>query len=237
MNIGALHLKFKERSGVAGGYGDSSPYEIDLKINEAQNWLIKNYKLIQRADSQLVKDLYAPFIVREEVNMTEISPNRLYIVSLDNLNHNYVQLEQFTYLCGDDYATVDIESFDTINRKLKDAHQKPSRKWNRSLATILDNKLYVYTEQKLNEGIITYIRRPEDVFFGGYNTEAYLYCQENGGTNCDNYYKATDDPVTSEFSDHYQELVVDVAVWLNSGKTANSLINQLTKEKLNFNNS
>ena len=71
MTIAGLHQRFKDRIGVSNGYEDLLPYEIDLKINEAQNWLIFQYGNKDQ-ELSLVKNLLAPFFKPLPVKFTEV---------------------------------------------------------------------------------------------------------------------------------------------------------------------
>lgn len=228
MNIGGLHQRFKDRIGVSNGYGDLLPYEIDLKINEAQNWIVSKYGN-QSSEQSFIKNLLAPFFKSADVDFFRIKDAKVYEVILPQ---DLVYVEKLTYNCNDLPSTVSIVTLDQIDSMRGDELQKPSKLFNRSLAVFQDKKLTVYTEQKLTKGSLVYLRKPKPVFFGGYDTTDYTFCVENSQGNCDQYYSTNSSPEGLEFFDVHQELILDVAVYLETGKIINSAINRLIGEKM-----
>lgn len=228
MNIGGLHQRFKDRLGVSNGYGDLLPYEIDLKLNEAQDWIVTKYG-DQSAERSFIKTLLAPFFKTVFVDFLEINNGKEYYFSLPS---DIVYVEKITYTCNELPSQISIVPLDQIDKMRTDELQKPSRYFNRSLAVIEESKVRIYTDQILRTGELTYLRQPKHVFFGGYDTTDYLYCVNSGESNCNRYYSQSSDPVSLEFLEAHQNLVIDVAVFLESGKVLNSAITQIIGQKI-----
>jgi len=230
MNIGGLHQRFKNRIGVSNGYEDLLPVEIDSKLNEAQNWIVTKYG-DQSANRSYIKNLLAPFYKSIDVTFTPIVNSKEYSV---NLPDDLVYVEKLTYTCSSNNSPskVSIVTLDEIDGMRGDELQKPNKLFNRSLAIVQDGQLRVYTEQTLTKGKLVYLRKPKPVFFGGYDTTDYTFCIENSQGNCDQFYNQSTDPQNSEFLETHQELIVDIAVFLESGKIINSAINQIIGQKI-----
>lgn len=228
MNIGGLHQRFKNRLGVTNGYGDLLPHEIDSKLNEAASWIVAKYGNMD-AEQSFVKNLLSPFFKSLDVTFKVVEEEKLYELEIPSDSE---QIERLTYKCKGNDATVDITTHDNLSTLLGDALLKPSKVFNRSIAVIEDGKLILHTAQKLTTGKLVYLRKPKPVFYGGYDTAEYLFCTENGQGDCNKFYNQNSDPVNSEFLDNHQELLVDIAVFLESGKIINSAINRLVSQKI-----
>ena len=238
MTIKRLHNLVLSRCGQSGAYQDLTNVEIDERLNEAQRHIVEYYR--QFSDSQTKKDIEAPFIVLDEKVKFEETSEGLssYFFSFKDLKQTYVHLDKITFVCSNNTGIVDITDLDSLSYKLNDAHQKPSELWNRVLGVIADNGVYLYADQEIDTFYVSYMRMAKDVFYGNYDSVEYIACVNEANRlsqpteQCDIYYKNNGDPVTSEFSEHYQHLLIDVAVYLITGQTKNSIVYQLTQNKL-----
>ena len=126
---------------------------------------------------------------------------------------------------------------------MQDPHRRPSDKWKRKVAVIeqstnasVEKSLFVYSESAVDNISLEYLRKPIEVYFGGYDSVEYTNCINTGGTNCTQYYHFSgipSDPVDCDLPESYHNLVVDIAVQefariLEDGNRFN-----LTQDKIN----
>lgn len=121
-------------------------------------------------------DLLEHFVVPEESVSVSGSSNRYEINLYSDLNKPYLHLKRInlTSDCNDDPVIVRIVPHSKLSYFLRDTNHKPSKKWNRALAVIADNKLIIYTDFEITSATLTYIRRPTKHFIGGYDTLEYI---------------------------------------------------------------
>lgn len=241
MNIGGMHHEFKDRSNRLESI-DLLPFEIDSKLNDAQRIAVEHYSQLHQVafeQTQQRVDMFSPLLYEEKVTTLEKVEDNVYRIDLSLLKFPYLHLASAFATCNDKRIKVAMVSQDELSYKLNDAFQKPSLKWGRFLGNIRrkqdqESFLYIYTDGAISEIRLAYIKRPKQMFFGGYDTAEYIFCTENRNENCSKYYDASHAPVNCELNEFYHNLIVDIAVWLTIGKTQNQFINSLMREKISL---
>lgn len=249
MTIAEQHKEFDIRANKIDTqhYINLKPSQKDSFLNDAALFICNHYgELFEFQKSQFNKDLFGTLLVKypDQPEVFPILSGDIYEVVLSNLKYDYLHLDSAYVKCGSQYVTVKMLDADSQG-KLGTAFQNPSFKWRRLLGTIgksstgQGTSLYIYSDVNLTTYPVRveYIKIPQKVFFGYYDTIEYLDCQkrqDNGFSteDCNQYYKKTDTPVNSDLPKTYHSLQVDVAVWLATGKTENQFISNFISNKL-----
>lgn len=251
MNIAKQHKEFKLRLNKVDSNHDIDfrPNQIDSFIDAAAIFMIEHYgELKPFAKSQFGKDLFSTLLIKypdQPELLPSSSTGQQYEFLLSSLKYKYLHLDRAYVQCGTNVVPISLITHDEQD-KLNDHYTKPSFLWKRLLgiigksSTTTGSSLYVYSDVVLGSTKklrIEYIKYPNKVFFGNYDTIEYLDCQRRSNLNfpvedCNQYKKKTDAPVNSELPESYHDLQVDVAVWLATGKTENQLLNNFLNNKL-----
>lgn len=226
MIIQKMHWLFKERYNKlnSNNYRDLSTYQIDEKINDAQIVFLEEHSYQEGSlqDFDMVNNLLVTS-PEQPVLSPVTSSNNIYQFNLSSLKYPLFKIKRIVANtnCGNILiADTQIVGHDKLNIMLDDYHQQPSKKWKRLLAVLakssssLNQNLYIYSTQGfvVNSIQIDYIRKPKEVFYGGYNTIEYLNCVSSGSTHCTQFYSAATQPVNCEIDERYHSLIVDYAV-------------------------
>lgn len=228
MTIQEMHYEFKVRANRLDTlhYQDLNPYVIDSLINNAQLFFMEHYGYVSRLPFEALQsriDMLSNLVIGfpEQPALTPIViDSNVYEVKLENLIYDYAHLVRMYVDSNCGVINVKLVPMNNLNRMLRDALQKPSAKWKRLLATLrktstsINPSVYVYSEPNLtfNKVMIEYIKKPREVFYGGYNSIKYDVCVQNGGINCNQFYNITTPPVDCEIAETYHSLIVDIAV-------------------------
>lgn len=250
MNIAKQHKEFKIRLNKVDSNHDIDfkPNQIDSFLDGAAIFMIEHYgELKQFGKSQFTKDLFSTLLVKypdQPELLPTSSTGQQYEFSLANLKYKYHHLDRAYVQCGTNVVPVTMITHDEQD-KLNDEYTKPKFLWKRLLGIIAKSSttpkssLYVYSDVALNATKklrIEYVKYPNRVFFGGYDSIEYIDCKKRESNDpaedCNRYKKRTDTPVSSELPESYHDLQVDVAVWLATGKTENQLLNNFLNNKL-----
>lgn len=222
MSVQKLHWLVKQRYNKldSNHYRDLTPLELDEAINDAQFQFLERVVFVEDMPRF---DMVSNLIVSasEQGSITPVNAvGNVYEFDLDALTYPYYHYKR-AYADTDCGTTkVEIVGHGRLSDILTDAMSRPSRKWRRLVGTFAkssssDGKsLYVYSEpgwviSSLN---IEYVRKPKNVFFGGYDTIEYLECVNTGGSNCAQWYSSASDPQDCEIADDYHTLIADYAV-------------------------
>lgn len=252
MNIAKQHSEFKLRGNKVDSnhYVDLFPSQIDSFLNSSADFIVEHYgELRDFAKTQFNKDLFGTMLVMfpdQPALVPSSTQGQQYEYDLSNLKYEYRHLDRAYVQCGNLVVPVSLFTGDQ-QHKLNDAYQKPSFLWKRLLAKIgksstsSSTSLYVYSDVDLNnkELRIEYVKGPKKVFFGGYDSIEFLECQRLNHlpnppiiVDCNQYYNASDYPVSSDLPEAIHSLQVDVAVWLFTGKSENQFLNQFISNKI-----
>ena len=164
----------------------------------------------QRTD--MLSDLVVSFPKQPILTPVEVAPG-IFEVKFSDLKYPYCHLVRAyadTSACG--IVNITPKQHDDFNRILNDDLTKPSRAWKRAPSRIAastddsGSSLYIHTNQEfdISEVKLEYIKKPRDVFFGGYDSLAYI----NGDLTAPN---KSSDPIDSEIC-KYKDILVKLAV-------------------------
>lgn len=226
MIIQKMHWLFKERYNKlnSNNYRDLSPYQIDEKINNSQLIFIEEFSYPENTLQDL--DMVGNLLVtspEQPLLLPITSSNNVYQFDLSALKYPLHRIKRITANtnCGNVLiADTQILGHDKLNLILDDYHQKPSKMWKRLVAVLAkssvanNQNLYIYSVPGFTVTSIQvdYIRKPREVFFGGYNSIEFAQCTSSGGSNCSQYYNNLTPPVDCEIDSRYHDLIVDYAV-------------------------
>lgn len=246
MDIKRMHSEVKLRyNKINSNHKQDLPTAfIDDFLNDAQSEFVeicysgnnsKRYKLGFEFTQQRM-DMLASLIIPEETIIPTLFKTNIYRVNLDNLAHDYRH-----YISGYVNTTcgkidLNIIRHSELETMLINENTKPSKIWRRCLATITGNtgiggnqSLLIYTggEFDITEVVLTYMKEPKKLFYGGYNTLEFI----NGDTTA---YDATDPAVSCELpsSGMGHSLIVDIAIQLIAGSIEDLQKLQITEDKI-----
>jgi len=251
VNIKRQHFLVKLRSNklASNNYADLLPIHIDEGLNEAHNFFLNKFAHVDQfpfeANSQrleMLSTLAVGYPEQMELTPTKIE-NGLYELNYSNLKYEHAATIKAQIVCNSKKIPVVFCKKNELDKKIDDSFQKPSVKWSISLGTIRksstgnNTSLYIHVPEatSISSVRMEYIKKPKDVFFGGYNSADYLACIENSTESyCkNNFYHTGNVPVSSELPDQYHDLLVDIAVYLITGKTENINLQNIISNKIN----
>jgi hypothetical protein len=211
---------------------DFSPAFIDDILNEALFDYVelfatgnnnKKYRLSVEANQQRI-DMLLAFIPEPAVLTPTLIDESCGIYEIE-LPEDYFHLLKLTYKDSEcdqcDPIGVEIETHNNIDNVLTDEYQKPSKRWQRLVGLFRDkNKIVIYTnnEFELDELELSYIKCPNQVYFGGYRSV-------DGDLN------ELSDPIDPEL-DKYCHILIEIAVQNVARDLYDTVQVQLRDEKL-----
>lgn len=224
INIKKVHTKFKfDYNKLDSNHKqDFVPAYIDLIINSA---VLEFVQVIYSGNSGKMNkygfevtqnriDMLSELVINDEPKRT---PSELrtgvFEYPLRWLNEDYLHHIR-SYIdtdCGP--INLKIVQHDDMNRILNDEFQRPNRGWKRIPANFARSSsgegrsLYIYTNDLFDVSDVQfeYIKKPNKVFFGNYDTIEYC----SGDLNFPN--KETD-PINLDLPEEYLDYIVDIAV-------------------------
>lgn len=246
-NIKKIHELFKIKSNKldSNAQADLPPAFIDLLIWEALNEYVdifytgsdKQLKLGFES-TQKRTDMLKDFVVSypQEPYLSPTSPTYslngtiVTIFNLASLSKIYKHFLRGTVLneCNK-RLKLSIEKNDHLDYKLGDEFAKPSSKWGTTLGIIEKDILKVYSDVPLQNLEISYIKRPDKPFFGGYNTLEFI----NGDSTAPSVSSAA---VHIELNDTYSNILTDIMVANMAAYIGDYNKSQDTKNKIMTNN-
>lgn len=238
MNIARQHWEFKLRFNKLNSNHkeDLNPAKIDSFLNQAPIWMIHNYgQMFEKY--QFLKDMFSTLVVKDELVDVFNVANNVYEFKLNNLKEDYFHHVRSSVSCNGSYIDVSIMEHDEGHKRTS-FYTKPNYKWKRLLGEIgrssdgTGQSLFVYSDKVLTTINITYLKQPQEVFFGGYDSIEYVHCIRTNQNNCNQFLNQNSDPVNSDLPEQFHNFQVDVAVFLASGKTENINLQRLLKDNL-----
>lgn len=241
MNIKRMHGEVKLRMNKMNSNHkkDFPTAFIDDFLNDAQEEFkeicysgnnLKKYRLGFEA-SQLRVDMLMTLVIPEETITG--TGTTIYKINLNSLSKPYDHFlnGKVNTSCG--VMSIEIVRHNEIDELMRNENRKPSAIWKRCLGVFAtdasSNKcLYLYNDGQftITNAQITYLKRPKQMFFGGYDSLEYL----NGD---DSAPKATGYPsVNCELPEVSHSPIVDIAVQLMSIALEDPNKLQLVEEKL-----
>jgi len=265
MDIRRMHWEFKERINKldSSHKKDLSDVEIDAILNDMQHAYIeifysgnnyKKYKIGFEVTQQRIDMLSTVVIGQPEQSLILPSTSDLnlniYEFDFNDLKYKYKHLLRAYYIdpsCG--LFEIKIEQHDDINKVITDEFRGPSLVWKRLIGNIksssnvsTESSLYIYTNGviDISGGIyIEYIKQPQDVFLGTYDSFEYVNCIDDGGTNCELQYNVSSGSptgtISSELPQDYHTLLIDLAVQEYARRLEDVNRYNLVTDKINTN--
>jgi len=231
---------------------DLVPAQIDRIINNSSLELVElvyggNVSKLQQYGfeaTQQLTDLLSNFVIKnpDQPTLSPASYNsdfQVYEFRLSDLEYRYLHLLRMyvTTNCGKiRIGKVYQNEHDDLNVILLDAMTRPSKKWKRLVAVLGrssandgTSSIYVYTNGEFTiSGLdVEYLKYPDKVFFGGYDTLEYLSGDLTAPTS-------SDPPINSEFPDWVQRtLLINMCVGNISANLYDYNQSQLRDNKIN----
>jgi len=220
-------FKFKYNKLDSNHKQDFPPAFIDDLANSALFYYVEmfysgnNSKAIRMGFevTQQRMDMLSDFVIPAEVEGPKElikHPNGVYEFSFGDLKYTYKHLVR-TFVstdCG--IINITPKQHDDLNILLNDEYQKPSRAWKRIPSKIAKSSkdsgssLYLYTNEEFTIDTIQieYLKAPDKIFSGGYDTLDFL-CGEEAPSK-------ESDPIKTDLSECYLDTLVDIMVALAS---------------------
>lgn len=222
INIKTLHWVIqrefnKVNNDTRKGFND---YVKDNVINIAQ-YKVLNFYLNEFLKTGINKDLYAPFEIYnyniKPVLNTDSPLENVYILEYpEDMFHLRDGLLVKTKECGI-YRGEIIHSKDSTHMGINSYNGIcPIFKTCIAIQHGTNNK--VQLELRMPKGVIptmvyiNYLRKPNNVFSGNYDTIEYLTCTGEKGKDCDKYYNKSSNIVHCEFDEAYLDTIVSFSV-------------------------
>lgn len=234
MNIARMHhqIKFDYNKLNTNHNRDFPKAFLDDLINTSQDDLVeilfsgnnsKQFKLGFEATQQrldLISNLVISYPLQTDLIPSFIDTDgplyHVYEFPFSSLDYSYAHLVKTTALTSCGELRVSIERHQDLDNILRDDLRKPSSFWKRLVGTIRANSnststpsssLYIYSPTNINVNKLrpTYIKTPQRVFIGGYNSLEF----ELGLLDA---YNTSTLPVDCELPTIAANAVVDIAV-------------------------
>lgn len=221
--IGHQKFKFKVNKLDSNHKRDLPPAHIDTLINYAVRQFLeifyagnnaKRYNLgfeVTQQRIDMLSDLVVKYPLQPSLVPVEIDTG-IYEIKLRDLKFEYCHL--LRAFIDSDCGTINVavKQHDDMNMLLNDEFQKPSLKWKRVLTNIAKSSdgegssLYLYTGGlfSIDEVKLEYLKAPNKMFFGGYDTIEYLAGDEDA-PNKDS------ESISVDISDKYCDLIIAIA--------------------------
>lgn len=238
MTIQRMHHEVKLRGNKidSNHYKDLPTAFIDDFLNEAHLEFKeicysgrndKRYRLGFEVTQQRI-DMLSPIVVPEESVTPTVYATNIYQIDLSTLNQTYDHFLRGTVTTDCGSIPIVIETHNNIDSILVDDNRKPSALWKRCIGIFAnDNLLLLYTggDFTITGANISYLRKPTQVFYGGYDSLEYL----NGDVTKP---KDGDTAINSDFTGTSASTIVDLTVQLIARSLENPNTLQLVEDKL-----
>jgi len=234
MNNTTLQLKIKQRLNklASNDYDNIECWQIVEAFNKAQiQWVrrqIIGLNLERQGDEQTTRKIDDLQILLKETPIVVLQKN-LYAESYP-LPDDYLQFKRISAgakkdCCKDpmDLAIIFIAEEQNVPILLQDHLKKPSFEWGETVATIMDGRIKIYTDNKfeISESHLIYFRKPLEIQFIG--------CIDI----------KTGNPFTAdqecEFNDDVAEIIIDNAALIIAGDIESSLQYQRQQQSVQSN--
>jgi len=188
----------------------------------------KRYKLGFEMSQQRI-DLLSPLVVSDEPLTPVLLGDGIYQIDLNTLNQTYDHFLRGHIITDCGRISITIDTNNELDVILFDTNRKPSAIWKRCIGIFAGNNLlhlYTNNEFTIDEVFVTYLKKPRNVFFGGYDTLEYLEGDLTAPSN-------VTPPINSEFTDGTAtSTIIDLTIQLiaRSLKDPNTL--QVIEDKI-----
>ena len=186
-------------------------WQIVEAFNKAQvEWCrrqLHGLNIVKEGDEQSTrrKDDLQVLLISDPITMTDKKDFFSGPVPGDYLQWKRVDVFACHDCCKDRRMTVYLAEEGNLNQLLRDEAKKPSFDWAETFATLIDNKIHVYTndEFEISDASLTYYRQPRQIQLQGCVDP---YTNEESNVN-----------IESEFKDDIVELIIDETVSVLAG--------------------
>ena len=188
----------------------------------------KQYKFGFEVNQQRV-DMLQTLIVPETEYMAtfvELDRYRISLLSFSPTYRHFLRAYVVPIECATKRIPITTVRSNDLDVKLRDANTQPSLLWERCLGSIKNNFLEFYTKgYTTTSAKVEYLRNPVKVFSGGYDSLEFT----NGDLSA---YSSVSSTVTSDISESYHDLLVDLAVQYAASILEDNNKFQLQKEQI-----
>ncbi len=192
-------------------YDNLECWQIVEAFNKAQvEWSrrqLHGLNIVKEGDEQSTrrKDDLQVLLMNDPITMTDKKDFFSGPVPTDYLQWKRVDVFACHDCCEDRRMTVYLAEEGNLNQLLRDKAKKPSFDWAETFATLIDNKIHVYTndEFEISDASLTYYRQPRQIQIQGCVDP---YTNQESTVN-----------IESEFKDDIVELIIDETVSVLAG--------------------
>lgn len=192
-------------------YDNLECWQIVEAFNKAQvEWCrrqLHGLNIVKEGDEQSTrrKDDLQVLLINDPITMTDKKDFFSGPVPTDYLQWKRVDVFACHDCCKDRRMTVYLAEEGNLNQLLRDDAKKPSFDWAETFATLINNKIHIYTndEFEISDASLTYYRQPRQIQIQGCVDP---YTNQESAIN-----------IESEFKDDIIELIIDETVSVLAG--------------------
>jgi hypothetical protein len=206
-------IKLKQRLNKLDSqdYDNIECWQAVEAFNKAQvEWCrrqLHGVNAMQEGDEQSTrrKDDLQVLLSKDDITMTDKSDFFSGVIPNNYLQWKRVDAAACKECCENRRMTIYLAEEGNLNQLLRDKSKKPSFEWAETFATLIDNKIHVYTNDEFDvtDASLTYYRQPRKIQIQGCVDP---YTNEESLVN-----------IESEFKDDIIELIIDETVSILAG--------------------
>jgi hypothetical protein len=214
MNNATLQLKIKQRLNklASNDYDNIECWQIVEAFNKAQlEWVRRQLHAsnsFREGDEQSKRRIDDLQILLQQTNL--VTQDRVLFYESNELPSNYLEYKRVATFAKDECCpersmTVYLAEEANVDQLLRDVNKKPSWDWGEMFATLMGNRVRLYTngEFELVRPVLYYYRKPVNIEISGCK-DPYTQAVSGSDINC-------------EFKDDIVELLIDEAVAILAG--------------------
>jgi hypothetical protein len=233
MTNATIQIKVKQRINklASNDYDNIAPWQIIEAFNKAQvNWCRRNLvgtnmsKTGDEASTRRIDDLQ---VLLSDKPMQMVKKDLYYQSPL--LPEDYFQWKRLSSkakkdCCDKRHMMIYLAEEGNVDELLRDHNKKPNFEWAETFATVLGNRIKVYTnnEFELENTVLTYYRQPRKIKITGVS-DPYTGTVSTADVEC-------------EFKDDLVELFIDECVKILAGDLEDVTANQIADNSVETNN-
>ena len=208
-----ITIKMKQRLNKLDSqdYDNITCWQVVESFNKAQvEWArrqLHGINVVKEGDEQSTrrKDDLQKLLIKEPVSTVKKDLYYQGDVPQDYLQWKRVDVYASSDCCDKRRMTVYLAEEGNLNQLLRDKSKQPSFEWSETFATLINDTVHVYTDNKfeISETLLTYYRQPRKIQIEG----------------CSDPYTGliSTTEVLCEFKDDIIELIIDEAVSILAG--------------------
>ena len=232
MQNSVLVIKVKQRLNKLDSqdYDNIECWQVVEAFNKAQvEWVrrqLHGINVVQEGDEQSTRRIDDLQLLLGTINIPFVKSD---ISSYSDLPADYLQWKRVDVFakkecCDNRRMTVYLAEEGNLNQLLRDKSKQPNFEWAETFATLINNKVHVYTnnEFEISDSFLTYYRQPVKIQILGCS-DPYTGITSTTEVQC-------------EFKDDIIEVLIDEAVSLLAGDIESSNQYARTQESAERNN-